>query len=495
MTGQNDFGAEHLREPLQGLFEERFGHQLSERKIGQLEAAACDIARRGGFGTVEQYLGHLRTLPIDAPLLQALLQIGTNNESYFFRDSTSMASLRDQVLPEIIERTASRRHLRIWSAGCSGGEELYSVAILLRELVPDIDFWELSLVGTDVDAAALERARRAEYKTWSLRATDVQQRARHFEASPDGSRFRLRERYRRGVSFHLHNLADASSQPPTPGAFDLVLCRNVSIYLHARAREALRKKIATALVPQGRWIAGPSDPVPEGGFDTVVRPGLLDHSLANVPRKKRRSSSSPVEPPTPFAVLRPEPPRGTAPVAPIPAPSLPRALFALPPIEAGVGVGDSEVWRRRSPVPASSDSAPSIAAPSDPGPRLSPREANPLDEARRLADGGRLEEALAAVNAALASDPMDVEGYLLQAMLRESLGNVSGALESLRRVIYLAPAHGEAYLRLGLLLQRTGEVDAAVKALRNALVVGDADSDFRKVAGRQLMRALKKQGS
>lgn len=453
---------------LRDLFERRVGHVLSERAAQELTDALYRLTKSCGFQSTGQYLALLRTLPLDAPMVQALLQTVTNNETYFFRDPSSVQSLRDHILPGLIERAHDTRMLRVWSAGCSTGEELYTIGILLREMIPDGDFWNIALIGTDIDAAAIARARRGHYKQSSFRVTSDAERQRYFEPLGDGS-FALRRRFTRGAAFSFHNLTDPGQPPPAPGKFDLILCRNVAIYLHAEARTVLCQKIARALTPDGVWVSGPSDPVPAVGFSTRVLQGLLEHTTQNAekhaaPGAARVPEVSVADSPDQQPTWRPPPGWCAAPQNE-PAPL------------------------RRTLVPAS---APMRCEPA--AQQFEPGSA--LDAARRLADKGDNQRALEVIGKVTEENPVEPEAYLLRALLFESAGSYEDACNDLRRVIYLDPSHGEAYLRLGLLLGRMRQPEAAVKALRNAMVLGYGDetpaaSDLRRTAALQLMLTLR----
>ena len=171
-----------------------------------------------------------------------------------------MNVLRELVLPALVaERSASRR-ITVWSAGCSLGEEAYTLAILINEALGSRQGFQVTVVGSDLDEPGLERARLAEYNEWSVRTLDAEQRARFFDSC--GNRFILKPRYRRGVHFQGHNLADASAAIPGPGDFDLVLCRNVAMYLSEAALAAAYATFARAIGSRGLLILSPSDPRP-----------------------------------------------------------------------------------------------------------------------------------------------------------------------------------------------------------------------------------------
>jgi len=482
-----------LQRDLCDLFEVRFGHSPNTRTAEELAKTVTEISAGCGFSSMAEYLTLLRTLPIEAPMVQALLQTVTNNESYFFRDPTSMDSLRQHVLPPLIRRAAESRRLRVWSAGCSTGEEIYSISILLRELIPDVDFWDIALVGSDIDAAAIARARRGHYKSWSLRVTGEAERSRYFTRETGGD-FVLRKRFRSNVDFCLHNLVDPEAPVPLPEEFDLILCRNVAIYLHEQARMVLAKKFASALARGGVWVSGPSDPLPSAFFESRVLPGLLEHRMATtVPAKPlevaNKNSLHPVDS---------------------------RPSLRLDPGEVSMDYGDESdtvpTW-----VPSTEDESerPTWTPPPD---RSRPAAEPPpssghvggvdqaldsgavLDAARGMADRGEMQAALELVDRVVASDPLEPNAYLLRSHLLETLGHNSAAESDLRRVTYLDPTRGEAYLRLGLLHVREGRKEAAVKALRNALVLGDQeggsrDTELRQIAALNLMRAMREEVS
>lgn len=438
---------------LLAVLESRFGHEVDSGKLAQTLAGA-------GFGgdvpgqRLEAYLTLLRTLPLEAPLVQALVQPAMNNESYFFRDPASVATLREHVLPPLIAAASATRVLRIWSAGCSTGEELYTISILLHELIPDLDSWTIALVGTDVDDGALVHARTARYAVWSLRSTTQDQRARYFQHDRAGDRYLLRDRYRRHTSFSLHNLVDEGASAPAPGAFDLVLCRNVSIYLTPHARAAVDRKLSAALSAHGWWISGPSDPLPScAGVASIVLPGLLAHRHASATELRAVQlpvRKSPLPPPT-IQARRSSPPPPPPPPAAKPEPR-------LLPLRAEAAAALPGSAQRRASIPA-------------------PALARQLEIAREHANRNQHDEAHELIDDALAQDAMLVEGYLLRADLYESEQDDRAALEALRCALYLDPELIEAHFRAGLLLERLGDRKGAILALRNAAALERSSID------------------
>jgi chemotaxis protein methyltransferase CheR len=195
---------------------------------------------------------------------QELYSILTINESYFFRDSNQFRLLSDRLLPEILSRKqtlagehlGSKPRLRIWSAGCSTGEELYSIAIALNELNFPWDQWDTALIGTDISPTAVESARRGVYGPWSFRQTEAKIQQKYFD--PHHQLYQICDRLRQRVEFHWGNLLDEPSPSLTIGLtnIDLILCRNVFIYLDSTAIGRIIQKFHRMLAPQGYLLTG-----------------------------------------------------------------------------------------------------------------------------------------------------------------------------------------------------------------------------------------------
>ncbi len=199
--------------------------------------------------TAENYLDILRTQPRELEELIAALTIG---ETYFFRHREQWDALRDTALPELMQHRQREKTLFAWSAGCANGAEVYSLAILLRRDL-DLRGWDVSLLGTDLNANALEAARDGTYGDWSLRGTDPATRVGCF--LPRGKQFQIRNEFKQGVTFAQHNLV----QDTAPGFFDLILCRNVLMYFdRPRAAEVI-ERFYQALRPDGWLMVGHSD--------------------------------------------------------------------------------------------------------------------------------------------------------------------------------------------------------------------------------------------
>ncbi len=181
----------------------------------------------------------------------------TINLSYFFRDASLYRVLRDQVLPALLVARQPTRRLRIWSAGCASGEEPYSVAMLLDEILGQQQTtWHLHIYATDIDGSVLARARQGRFNRFSLQGVDERTIARYF--SSDGHEYVLSQAIRSMVEFHQADLMQMSDVPPC----DLILCRNVLIYFARAQQEQLFRLFHRTLPDDGVLVIGKTEILP-----------------------------------------------------------------------------------------------------------------------------------------------------------------------------------------------------------------------------------------
>lgn len=191
-----------------------------------------------------------------------LLLLLTIGETYFFRDSGQLNLLKNKLLPELLanKREKCDRNqkpsLKIWSAGCSSGEEPYSLAILVKELVPDLNQWNISILGTDINPESITKAEQGVYDSWSFRQVDAQLQKQYFEQQK--MRWKVNEPIRKMVKFHWMNLFQEAFPNSRTGIenIDLILCRNVFIYFNYQAIATVLEKFYNTLTPGGYLIAG-----------------------------------------------------------------------------------------------------------------------------------------------------------------------------------------------------------------------------------------------
>lgn len=235
-------------------------------------------ARMAQIGTdgLAPYLARLEADPDECDRLIDALAV---NVSAFFRDPLVFDVLARRVLPDIVDRARSdgRRGVRVWCAGCAGGEEPYSIAMLLcEELGAELGDWTCLVVATDIDRTALARAHAGTYPRASLADTRLGLVDRYFE--PAGNAFRVAQAVRDLVEFSEDDVTSPHLAAPAAsvfGSFDLVLCRNLLIYLRPDRRDRVLRKLLGAVSPGGYVSLGESEAPPAAleSTMTAVFPG------------------------------------------------------------------------------------------------------------------------------------------------------------------------------------------------------------------------------
>jgi chemotaxis protein methyltransferase CheR len=234
------------------LLRDRTGQVISEDRRWRVERAIETVLRERGVTRSNDILT-LLTQPDAAAVEQELVEALLNNETYFFRDRQVFNQLAGTVLPALCRARSESRTLRIWSAGCSTGQEPLSLAIMLIEqgLTPG-NGWAVDLVATDVSHTAIEAARIGRYSRFEIqRGLGVTQMLRHFEEGPDG--WQASRQVLGMVRYQVANLLDG---PPPGGAFDLILCRNLLIYFDDEAKRLACAQLRHALAAHGRLLLG-----------------------------------------------------------------------------------------------------------------------------------------------------------------------------------------------------------------------------------------------
>ncbi|HEU4876867.1 MAG TPA: protein-glutamate O-methyltransferase CheR [Sphingomicrobium sp.] len=241
---------------LAGLLEARTGQQLTMSRRWRIETALASLLRERGIATLDELITIL-VMGKEPSLSQRVVEALLNNESYFFRDRTLFDQLGHVALPALAERRRDVKRLRIWSAGCSTGQEIYSLAMIFAEDPVRWNGWTIDLLGSDVSETAVNRARAGLYTQFEAqRGLAVTQMIRWFEESDDG--WRVAEKLRRNVRFQVHNILEPA---PHPGQFDIILCRNVLLYLSGDKKRAAFDRLASALAPDGWLMLGAGETV------------------------------------------------------------------------------------------------------------------------------------------------------------------------------------------------------------------------------------------
>lgn len=252
------------------LLLEAAGLTFDENARERLERRIVErLAHTGARDFTDYYLRLKRVGGMEE--LERMLELCVTHETYFFREPRQLRSLEEEVLPALADAGRGRRTLRIWSAGCSTGEEAYTLAIILHRS-PVLKGWHLEVLGTDISHAVLSRARRGIYGPSSFRDIDATVKERYFRLVSKGlmEQWEIRPEIKNLVTYGRVNLW-SSGQVASVGMVDVVLCRNVLIYFDRDARRQVIERLHHRLRPGGFLLLGHSEnllqtPTP---FETV----------------------------------------------------------------------------------------------------------------------------------------------------------------------------------------------------------------------------------
>ncbi len=184
----------------------------------------------------------------------------TTNLTAFFREAHHFEYLKQTLLPDLLAARRVSRRIRIWSAGCSSGEEAYSIAMVLCELVPESETWDIRILATDIDSSVLSRAERGVYEMQAIRGLDEERCRRWLLRGRGGNAGKVRvcDRVRRLVSFRRLNLTE---RWPMKGPFDIIFCRNVLIYFNNETKQQLVERFEDMLPQGGHLFVGHSEAI------------------------------------------------------------------------------------------------------------------------------------------------------------------------------------------------------------------------------------------
>lgn len=239
------------------------GIRMQDGKITLLSNRIRRRLKSLGIESFDDYYTRLTTgtLPNE---LEQFIDAVTTNETHFFRHGTHFEWFEGPFLDDLIARARAGRHdrsLRIWSAACSSGEELYTLAICLNEAAAKLAGWRISLLGTDISETALAAAREARYPRRALEHVSAERLRRHFKADASGEHWVVRPQLREMCEFRRHNLLAALPGP----RHDVVVVRNVMIYFDRESKKVAVRNLISALAPGGFLVVGPAD----GIFDLL----------------------------------------------------------------------------------------------------------------------------------------------------------------------------------------------------------------------------------
>lgn len=389
----------------EGLFETWIGFDFGGAAPRRLRDFLVSRAARNGYSRVADYLADLPDTRPDTAEAQRLVNIVTNGLTAFWRDDSQI-----EALGAILGDLATKRDepLAVWCAGCATGEEAYTVAMLAAERELDV-----RVLGTDINTNFLDSARRAQFDDWSLRRLTPQRRERWFERRDQA--WALDASVAARVEFRQHNLLDQPPQAPTSsGAWDVILCRNVVIYLTPEATAAILVRFGSSLALHGYLLLGSSEQI--------------------------------MSPAAPFRVTRQGPAFVFRPVKLAPGNTIPFPAFELPEVADVTPSLDEETIN------------------------FSERDAvrQLLKSGLEHVERDAVESAVACYEAAVGYDPFTPEVHALLACALNSVGAVDRAIDSLGKILFLDPLNWWAASQRARLYEQRGDMVEARRHWRRA---------------------------
>jgi chemotaxis protein methyltransferase CheR len=227
---------------------------LDEGKGYLAESRLTPLAYREGMDSVQELVAHIREKSF-SDLHRKVLDAMMNNETWFFRDHLPFEALRRVILPELIADRAALRRINIWSAASSSGQEAYSIAMMIKEEFGGLPGWTITILGTDLSSAILDRARSGRYSQLEInRGLPAKYLAKYF--TRDGSDWILSPEIRRMVEFRELNLAVPWCNLPR---FDAVFFRNVLIYFEVEKKREMFSRLLSTMKPDGYLLLGAAE--------------------------------------------------------------------------------------------------------------------------------------------------------------------------------------------------------------------------------------------
>lgn len=465
-------------ERFRGVIAARLGLHFEDAKLGFL----AEVLRErldAGRDAPGAYLRRLETgeRAEETGELARRLTVG---ETYFFRNQSQFRALVEEALPERMKARASERRLNVLSAGCASGEEAYTLAMVLRQAVPDPS-WTIAIRAVDINPDALQRAAAGRYGAWALRETPEAARKLWFRQS--GSDFVLQDDIRSAVTFERRSITAADADLWRRGFYDIVFCRNVIMYFSVETMRAVVAQIAGALAPGGYVFLGHAE-----SLRGLSQDFHLLHTHDTFYYRTRRAGE-------------PAPSEGAPPAIWSRAKAVERGAAEAPAWHESIAQA-SERIRALGDEPAADGSAdrppaaaPQAAATPTPTPglaqifdllrlerfteALAQIRALPPDAARDpdallltavlQAHSGRLDDAAEVATRLLALDELNAGAHYVLALCEEGAGNARAAADHDSFAVYLDRGFAMPRLHLGLIAARSGDTRAARRELGHAL--------------------------
>jgi chemotaxis protein methyltransferase CheR len=441
----------------------RIGLHFAERHWPELRQKMAAAMKDFGFDDVEAFIEWLLSMPLTQQQIEILAAHLTVGETYFFREKGAFDILERSILPDLIDaRRKTEKRLRFWSAGCSTGEEPYSIAILLEKLIPDLQDWNVTILATDINTGVLRKAKEGIYSDWSFRDTPPFFKDKYFERVK-GDRYLLPPRIREKITFTYLNLSEdhyPSLQSGT-NAMDVIFCRNVLMYFAPGQVARVAERFSRSLLEGGWLIVSPVE-TSHIVYSQFAAVRFQDVTLYKKDATKTMSDKKVTKlleqegmphllPPINAKQRKRERPSRAA-----------TSDVSGKPEKSGISpLEEANILYRKGFYREAEDSLRELIA------NNGRRQEAIVLFAKVLANQGKLEEAFRWCEEAVCADKCNPQLYYLLSTILEEQKRVGEARVSLRKALYLDRNFVLAHFTLANLAMRSGEIAEARKHFDN----------------------------
>lgn len=450
----SEFVAEHL------------ALNFPKERWSDLERNITAAATEFGYTEVENFIQRIMSLPMTHEHVEILTTHLTVNETYFWREPETFEALEQSILPELIRSRQEKKRIRIWSAGCSTGEEPYSIAIALHRAIPQIKDWNITILATDINPRILHRAAVGLYSQWSFR-NSPQWLKEKYVSLKEKDIFEVIPEIKRMVKFEYLNLADDVFPSPLndTNAMDIIFCRNVLMFFSEKRRSQVVRGLFNSLIQNGYLVVSTSELSLQSlsEFTAMNFPGMILYQKTS--KKLELQQQIPVEVPfhTPMVFSWPLSPVNT-----------------IVEIEPQIRKIENDILQEAK-IPDHIHSLFDEAV-------VSYAQGNYTDVIEKLqiddqtseerillirayANQGKLDGALQSCEKAIAADKLNPGLHYLYATILQENNQLDEAVTSLKRAIFLDSNFILSYYSLGKIYQRLGNVKGADKCTENVLTI------------------------
>jgi chemotaxis protein methyltransferase CheR len=433
---------------------------------GGLEQKVGPLAKELGFNDSTSFVQWLVSSPLTQEQMDTLASHLTIGETYFWREPKVFEAFEEHILPELVrQRENGEKRLRIWSAGCASGEEPYSIAIALRRVIPELNDWNITILATDINTHSMRKAIAGKYSDWSFRNAPPWLKEDHFLGKKNGQ-YEILPEIRKMVTFAYLNLAEDVYPSPlnNTNAMDIIFCRNVLMYFNQDRARQVGQDLERSLL-EGGWLVVSSTELSQHLFSQFSSVEFHEAIIYRKDPLESRSSDGS------FSKW-------------LPLQNVP-VLTPLDPLTAvGAGCDETEIFSFKpeilttveSPLSQQIESAGASDANLDGfGAEImkKPSESTPLiaHVVRELANEGKLADAQALCEKAIAINRLDPGLYYLSATILQEQNKEGDAVASLKRALYIDPDFVLAHFAMGTLAMRRGDARTARKCFDNVLTL------------------------